>query len=255
MGRIRTVKPEFFIHEGLQEMQLESKMPLMLVFLGLLTQADREGRFRWQPKILKLAILPFIPFDMETALDRLVASGHLRKYQVEGKVYGDIPTFADHQNVNSHEKGSLFPEYEDAYACMCVNVHANVEGKGKEGNGKRKGKAPSESELTPEFLRIPLNQGEYIVRESEIREWETLYPALDVRQEIREILAWNRSNPTKRKTKQGVAEHIRRWLSKAQDMGGSRGTSKSNQGRNGFSGEQMSELLDSFSGSEADHPV
>lgn len=240
MGRIRTVKPEFFIHEGLQEMQLDSKMPLMLVFLGLLTQADREGRFKWQPKILKLAILPFIPFDMETALDRLVASGHLRKYEVDGRVYGDVPTFADHQNINSHEKASVFPAWDVEFECMCLHLRADVEGKGKEGNGKRKGKAPSESELaeppSPEFLRIPLNQGEYAVRESEVSEWESLYPAVDVKQELREVLAWNKANPTKRKTKQGVAEHIRRWLSKAQDMGGNRGTSKGNSSGDGTRG-------------------
>lgn len=253
MGRIRTVKPELLIHEGLQELESCMKMPVILVFIGLITQADREGRFRWKPRILKLAVLPFMSFDMETAMNGLHYAGFILKYQIDEEVYGYIPTFSDHQFVNAHEKKSDLPAYEDAYACTCIvpkgidkKLHARGEGKGKEGNGKRKGKAPSEPEqaelLSPEFLRIPLNQGEYVIRESEICEWETLYPALDVRQEVREVLAWNLANPTKRKTATGVREHIRRWLSKAQDMGGSR-RDYGNQ-RSGRSGAEAARVLD-----------
>ena len=139
MGRIRTVKPELLIHEELQELEIKTKLPVMLVFIGLFTQADREGRFRWKPRILKLAILPFMPFDMEMAMNGLHSAGFIRKYEVDGEVYGDIPTFSDHQVVNAHEKKSDYPEYEDAYACTCItpegqtkHMHARGEGKGRE---------------------------------------------------------------------------------------------------------------------------
>jgi len=78
-----------------------------------------------------------------------------------------------------------------------------------------------EGSETP-FVRIPLNKNgnEYSVSESQVREFEALYPAVDVRQELREIRAWNLSNPQKRKTAAGVLKHINGWLGKEQDKGG-----------------------------------
>jgi hypothetical protein len=46
MGRIRTIKPEFFSHEALFDGERETGLPLRLAFIGLLCQCDREGRFR-----------------------------------------------------------------------------------------------------------------------------------------------------------------------------------------------------------------
>ena len=65
-GRIRTVKPELFLHEGLFDAEAATGLPLRLCFIGLFTQADREGRFRWQPRRLKAQILPYaedVDFD------------------------------------------------------------------------------------------------------------------------------------------------------------------------------------------------
>lgn len=229
MGRIRTVKPELLIHEGLQDLEVCMKVPVIVVFIGLLTQADREGRFRWKPRILKLAILPFMSFDMETAMNGLHYAGFILKYAVDEEVYGFIPTFSDHQFVNAHEKKSDLPAYEDAYACTCIipqgidkKLHARGEGKGRE--GKRKGKAPIDigAEASPMFISIPLSRGEgsHSVTEADVASLKELYPAVDVCQALRDIVAWNEANPAKRKTVSGVREHIRRWLSKMQNTGG-----------------------------------
>lgn len=246
MGRIRTVKPELLIHEGLQDLERQLKLPAILVFIGLFTQADREGRFRWKPRVLKLAILPFMPFDMDVAMNGLHYGGYIRKYEQDGELYGDIPTFSEHQKVNAHEAQSYLPAYEDAYACTCIipegagpHMHARGEGKGREGSGKRKGKAPSDAgaSASPIFLKLPLaSGGEHGVTEADLSELSELFPAVDVRQAIREILAWNNTNPTKRKTATGVQDHIRRWLAKIQNEGGNRGTSKDNSGSNGTRG-------------------
>ena len=48
--RIRTVKPEFFTHEGLFDAEKATKLPLRVAFVGLWCAADREGRFRWEPR-------------------------------------------------------------------------------------------------------------------------------------------------------------------------------------------------------------
>lgn len=110
MARIRSIKPQFFRHEGLQE--LEASHPddcPMLVFAGLFTVADREGRFEWRPKQIKLDILPFLDFNMAETLDLLREYGFIAQYQSGSKTYGHIPTFLEHQCPNKKEPASRIP--------------------------------------------------------------------------------------------------------------------------------------------------
>ena len=57
--RIRTVKPEFFQHEGLFDLEQFSGLPIRVAFAGLWTCCDREGRFKWRSRQLKTDILPY----------------------------------------------------------------------------------------------------------------------------------------------------------------------------------------------------
>ena len=108
MARIRTIKPEFFRHEGLQDLGAEP----MLVFAGLWTQCDSQGRFIWAPRQLKLDILPFMPFDMAQVLVKLEAAGFVKRYTANGKTYGVVPTFKDHQRLSGKEatEGVKYPD-------------------------------------------------------------------------------------------------------------------------------------------------
>lgn len=104
MGRIRTVKPEFFRHEGLQDLEAANpgKYP-MLVFAGLWTACDKAGRFEWKPRTLKLDLLPFLPFDMADTLALLESAGQVVRYEVDGREYGHIPSFEEHQRIAGKE--------------------------------------------------------------------------------------------------------------------------------------------------------
>lgn len=67
-------------------------------------------------------------------------------------------------------------------------------------------------------ITFPLNdKSEYSVTESEVVEWQELYPALDVMQELRSMKGWLISNPQKRKTRRGINNFINTWLSKSQN--------------------------------------
>lgn len=67
------------------------------------------------------------------------------------------------------------------------------------------------------FVCLLLKDGtEYPIYESHIEKWTGLYPAVDVRQELRSMSAWCESNPQKRKTKSGVLRFVNSWLSRAQ---------------------------------------
>ena len=74
------------------------------------------------------------------------------------------------------------------------------------------------------FISIPVtgskdgNQ-EYPLSHDQVAEWEQLFPAVDVRQTLREIRAWNMANPKRRKTASGVVRHVASWLTKEQNKG------------------------------------
>ncbi len=66
-------------------------------------------------------------------------------------------------------------------------------------------------------LAIPLYDGStFIPSATQIHHWQTLYPAIDVKQELRQIRAWNEANPTERKPQTQILRHINAWLAKEQ---------------------------------------
>lgn len=147
MARIRTIKPEFFQHEDLFDAEIASKLPLRIAYAGLWTQCDREGRFEWRPKSLKLNVLPYDTCDFSAVLSSLEAYGFITRYVVEGKSFGFIPSWTEHQYVNAREPSSTIPAPdEDSINLGQVPVEASTgirpvralrerNGKGKERKG------------------------------------------------------------------------------------------------------------------------
>jgi hypothetical protein len=154
MARIRTIKPQFFRHEGLFDLEQETGLPVRLAFAGLWTAADRDGRFKWAPRELKLDCLPFDECDFSRVLHALATRGHVVKYALDGREYGFIPSWKAHQIINNRESDSTLPDPDDCsiesitctreprviHACGTPLVHASVEGKGKEGKGRGTGR-------------------------------------------------------------------------------------------------------------------
>jgi hypothetical protein len=134
MGRIRTVKPELFKHEELFQLEQETKLPIRISFAGLFTVADREGRFRWKPNVLKLDVLPYDKIDFSRVLDALATHGFVEKYEHNKNIYGVIPSFTIHQVINNRESDSILPDIFDASSTRLSL--AQGEGKGREGKGK-----------------------------------------------------------------------------------------------------------------------
>jgi hypothetical protein len=155
--RIRTIKPEFFLHEALYESERAAKLPLRLAFAGLWCAADREGRFKWEPRRLGVQILPYDNVDFSRVLDALATRGFIRKYTSGTGEYGVIPSFTIHQVINNRERESELPEPPEIIVDQGINacrtrdgrdddgnadLESGREGKGREGNkeqGTRKG--------------------------------------------------------------------------------------------------------------------
>ncbi len=121
MAKIRTVKPELFRHEALFTAEKKTKLPLRLAFIGLFSCCDREGRFRWRPRQIKLDVLPYDEIDMEEVLNALSSEGFLIKYQVKKEFYGCIPSWHKHQHINIREAASLLPSAEEGRIILCEN--------------------------------------------------------------------------------------------------------------------------------------
>ena len=69
-------------------------------------------------------------------------------------------------------------------------------------------------------LTMLLNDGtEYGFDQEYIDQMQSLYPAVNVLQEMREMKAWCINNPDRRKTRKGIKKFVNNWLSKEQDKG------------------------------------
>lgn len=99
------------------------------------------------------------------------------------------------------------------------------EDKRSEDKPKTTSDEPSGSPPAAVEIELPTNRygtrGEtYPVTTDQADEFGELYPAVDVRQELRNMLGWLNSNPSKRKTLAGMAKFVNGWLSREQNRGG-----------------------------------
>ncbi len=149
MARIRTVKPEFFRHEGLQDLERDNPgQYVMLTFIGLWSLCDKAGRFEWRPRTIKLDILPFIEFEMEKTLALLECFSYVRRYEIDGKQYGEVPSFSDHQRITGKEAqdGTKYPEPIDYIEINNGEATGKQQGSTREATGSpgREGKGREE---------------------------------------------------------------------------------------------------------------
>ena len=180
--RIRTIKPEFFHHEGLFEAEMETKLPLRVAFAGLWCIADREGRFKWEPRRIGVQVLPYDGVDFSRVLDALATRAFVLKYRVGDACFGFIPSFLKHQVINNRESESVLPDPEGNIEETPTNTeesdasatrepredHAcRKEGKGREGK-----EGVVTRELSPELEAFRLRVGA-MVRRRPTTHWST----------------------------------------------------------------------------------
>ena len=111
MARGRDIKPGFFLSEELAEVSRDAR----LLFIGLWTLADREGRLEYRPMRIRAQLFPYdldiTPDKVGHLVDELeLANGKfIRRYIVNGEVYMEIKNFTKHQHVHPKEKASEIP--------------------------------------------------------------------------------------------------------------------------------------------------
>jgi len=97
--RIRSIKPEFYLHEEL------SKLPALtrILFTGLWGLADNAGILEDRPIRIKLQVLPYDDVDVDGALQSLADAGFIVRYEAEEERFIAIPKFLKHQVLQGSE--------------------------------------------------------------------------------------------------------------------------------------------------------
>lgn len=165
MARIRAIKPGFFLDDELYELELSSGFPVRVAWAGLWCQADKEGRFKWQPRRLKNLILPYDEVDFSDVLDALKGAGFLMKYEAGGEMYGAVPNWLKHQRPHHKESASTIPPPTTGYSLPDPGFARGRDGAGTVPTPERASADPlgsgvlgsgSGSPLTPRKRRDPL---------------------------------------------------------------------------------------------------
>jgi hypothetical protein len=113
MARSRNIKPGFFTNEILAEVTPIGR----LLFAGLWTIADREGRLEDRPKRIKAALLPYDDCDVDELLNQLAIHQFICRYTVNGDLFIQVQTFSKHQNPHIKEQASTIPEPDMHQTC------------------------------------------------------------------------------------------------------------------------------------------
>lgn len=212
-----------------------------VLFYRLIVNCDDFGIFDGRTKILKSSLFPLKENitlkQIESAVMRLATVGLVRAYEVQGRPLLQLPTWSLHQRIRNSKH--IYPtpeEMTDAdnsrrVAASCGELPPKSESESKY-ESKSESEPESEYDCTelqgcstapqaaakqPEGLApVPaliLNDGtEWLPKQSDVNDWEKLYPAVDVCREFGRMREWCLSNRKKCKTARGIRRFVTSWL-------------------------------------------
>lgn len=97
--RIRTIKPGFFTHEVISELDPLAR----ILFIGLWCMADSSGRLEDRPKRIKAEVLPYDDCDVDALLQGIAERGFIYRYEAEGLSVIQVANFDKHQRITTKE--------------------------------------------------------------------------------------------------------------------------------------------------------
>lgn len=107
--RIRTIKPEVWQDDNFGNVNFESR----LLFLGLVTQADDDGRLVGAPSLIRSQIFPFDSrltlTRVKSWLEELQKAGLIVLYEHNKNPYIALPKWGNHQKINRPRPSKLPP--------------------------------------------------------------------------------------------------------------------------------------------------
>jgi hypothetical protein len=196
MSRSRIIKPGFFTNDKLAEVKMAGR----LLFAGLWTMCDREGRMQDRPKKIKAEVLPFDNVNVDSLLNELHRAGFIVRYTVAEERYIAIPSFKKHQNPHIREAASTLPPPP-----VCTNPAP-----GEHSAEHNLGDAEHESSTAYAGAQDPVlffndsvpasppataeadgrKSRRRLITDSDIERWEDEHPELDIHAFVADYLNW-----------------------------------------------------------------
>jgi uncharacterized phage protein (TIGR02220 family) len=141
MARIRTIKPDALQHRKVGRLSDRA----FRVWVGLLTQADDEGRLPCDPDQVAAWCFGYQRHvtlkQIEGAVQEIQSLGLISLYSANGTRYAYFPSWKDHQKIDK-ARPSLYPSPFDEHSTNDSRSFA-LEGKGREVDKKGGGKEGS----------------------------------------------------------------------------------------------------------------
>lgn len=240
MPRIRTIKPEFWRNRQLAKLPAFTR----LLAIAILNMADDEGYFEADTALIRGDVFPFEEDSMSIhgALMELSMIDYveLRESSCKG-LLGYICSFKKHQVISRPSQSKLkaifnespmfLAEKTDSWSTHGVLTESSVLEQGT-GNREKEKEQGDSSELsqasepvdsTLVFELVGKDSGPWSPPLTLIDQFRSWYPSMNVDAELRRAAAWHATNPTKRKTKNGITKFLNAWLAKASDRGSTNG--------------------------------
>ena len=236
--RIRTLKPELLTDEktaGLSDVEWR-------LFVSCILMADDFGNFRSSPAALRAQAFWGTETTLEAvakAREGLARVSLLSLYEVNGQSYGHITGWDKHQRVDHpgkpycpgpelgksipYEKSSREPREKVANPRETLLTDRDRD---QERDREREKISPETEtgETTPcepALLTFPCDGSpdSWPLVESQVAEWRTLFPSLDIMAQCRAALAWVLASPERKKTARGMRKYLVGWFNRNQNRG------------------------------------
>jgi hypothetical protein len=252
MARTRLIKPGFFSNDLLAECDPLAR----LLFAGLWTIVDRDGRMVDRRARIKAQLLPYDDCNIDHLMGQLVARGFIEVYAVDGVPYLQVTGFAKHQRPHKKELSENLPE-PTAPNALVTSPGFSVTSPGlsatsREDFGSRQPLTllPSPFSLDPSPLTVnpslpsvvssdmrdaqskrrrrpddPLSwnvdEGWVGITDADRADWAEAFPAVDIDAKLKGLTLWLKAWP-KKATKSRWRAWLLGRLRDEQDRGGSR---------------------------------
>jgi hypothetical protein len=215
LARARLLKPGFFTNELLAELPFEGR----LLFAGLWTLADKEGRLEDRPRRIKASLFPWDEVDVQALLVALESKGFIDRYMSGGMPLIQVAKFAEHQTPHQREAESIFPGPLDEPSKGRAQPSP---GSPVTGNGSSSVSIAVPVICTPSVLTYPTagRPANWELTEDKIADWQVLYPSLDIRAECRNAYAWLLANMGRKKTAKAMPSFLVGWFIRSNDRRG-----------------------------------
>ncbi len=109
----RMIDPGFWINEQVNSLPMVGRV----LFIGMFSNADDDGRLVASPKMLKHKIFPFDEIglqEVESLRNQIAKLGLIRLYSKDGKDYLDLPTWTKYQHIRADRyRPSILPAFDD----------------------------------------------------------------------------------------------------------------------------------------------